>query len=265
MIRTSHGSILALALIAIACGGSTDTDAAGMCVHEGKLYQPGESFAIDCNSCTCTGGDFACTTKGCVNGCFHDGEVHPHGSTFPAGDGCNTCSCGANGSVSCTLAACGGSGSCVYGDTTYPAGTSFPADDGCNTCFCGDDGSVACTEADCAPVCTYAGKSYTPGASFPALDGCNTCMCDENGSVGCTKIACPCDPDSEWWRKYVAKSPAECQSIKYDCPEHTTPFSNSCGCGCEQDASCPEWFDCMPPAPCDADMLKKCPFSGVAY
>lgn len=226
MIRKSHRWSFVLALLAAACGGSTEGGGGpigGECVHDGKIYQPGESYQLDCNTCSCSNGDFACTAMACAAVCVHGGQTHPPGSSFPAGDGCNTC-------------------------------------------FCDVDGTVSCTLVDCAPTtCTYAGKAYAPGDSFPAIDGCNKCSCGSDGNVSCTEISCPCDPAKEWWREYVGKSPAECATIKYACPEHTTPFANDCGCGCEQDASCPQWFDCMPPAACDPDQIAKCPYSGVAY
>ena len=153
---------------------------------------------------------------------------------------------------------------CDFNGAHYEPGESFPAGDGCNSCMCQSDGSIACTKAFCAPVCTYAGKDYQLGETFAAIDGCNKCPCTEQG-VSCTEMACACDASKERWRDYVGKSPQECMTIKYACPMNTTPFSNACGCGCEQDASCPQSIDCMPPAPnCDA-LQKKCPYSGVAY
>ena len=91
--------------------------------------------------------------------------------------------------------------------------------------------------------------------SFPSLDGCNTCTCGPDGAVSCTEIACACDPAKEWWRHYVALDPASCAAIDYACPPNTTMFSNACGCGCEEDASCPPFFDCEPPATCDPAAL----------
>jgi hypothetical protein len=161
--------------------------------------------------------------------------------------------------VVCTELAC--QITCNYGGKTYYPGDTFPAGDGCNQCSCTDYGEVSCTLGLCDPTCTYGGKKYTPGESFPSLDGCNTCTCTGTG-VGCTKKACACDPAKEWWRKYY--TPKEC-AAGVACPAYTTPFQNACGCGCEQDASCPEWYDCMPPSPCDPDEMKKCPYSGVAY
>ncbi len=258
---------LALALLMSACGGSTsDTPGGGVtCEFGGQSYSPGDSFPAGdgCNTCTCgSDGSVGCTMMGCANpGCQYQGQHFSPGQDFPAGDGCNTCTCQAGGDIACTEALCL---ACSYNGQDYAPGDTFPATDSCNTCTCQADGSVSCTEINCPTECVYAGKTYKNGESFPALDGCNTCTCTPQG-VGCTKVGCACDPKSEWWRKYVADSPAACATIKFACEEHTTPFFNDCGCGCEQSSSCPEWFNCMPPSPCDGDAMKKCPFSGIAY
>lgn len=41
--------------------------------------------------------------------CAYSGKTYAAGSSFPASDGCNTCSCQADGSVACTERACAGS------------------------------------------------------------------------------------------------------------------------------------------------------------
>jgi hypothetical protein len=77
-----------------------------------------------------------------------------------------------------------------------------------------------------------------------------------------------CDPALEPDRQYVGTSPAECSVILFACPVNTNYFGNACGCGCEQDASCPEWVDCMPPATdplCTTEGRAKCPYTRVAY
>lgn len=38
--------------------------------------------------------------------CLSNGKVYQSGDTFPAPDGCNTCSCGPQGDVACTLLGC---------------------------------------------------------------------------------------------------------------------------------------------------------------
>jgi len=62
-------------------------------------------------------------------------------------------------------------------------------------------------------------------------------------SVGADAGACSLNETN---RRYVGKSPEECAAIRFRCEANTTAFSNECGCGCEQDPSCPAWVDCMP-------------------
>lgn len=43
-----------------------------------------------------------------VKSCWSDGKEYPVGTTnIPKGDGCNTCTCQYDGSLSCTKVACG--------------------------------------------------------------------------------------------------------------------------------------------------------------
>lgn len=193
--------------------------------------------------------------------CEYGGQTYEHGESIPGE--CGGCSC-SDGEVLCDDVECY-VGSCEHNGQTYQEGDSFPAGDGCNTCSC-TDGNVACTAAYCEGECLYEGVTYQTGDTFPSIDDCNTCTCEAGGGVSCTEIACACDPESEWWREYVSLDPNECAVIDYACPENTTGFSNACGCGCEQSAECPEWFDCMPPSPCDPQQIAiDCPYSGIAY
>jgi hypothetical protein len=196
------------------------------------------------------------------SGCDVDGKHHAINDSWAADDGCNTCACNEDGTWGCTEKACP---TCEWNGTQYYEGETFSAGDGCNTCSCDAGGNVGCTEIWCT-TCLYGGKQYNPGESFPAIDGCNSCSCDDTGNVACTDAACACDPEAEWWRDYVATDPKECQVIDYACPPSTTMFGNACGCGCEQDASCPESFDCAPPATCDEQQIHdQCPYSTIAY
>lgn len=158
---------------------------------------------------------------------------------------------------------------CAYGGETFAVGESFPSTDGCNTCSCMDDGMVACTLRACG--CVWNGEWRDVGESFPAGDGCNTCTCSVGG-VACTEMAClpdDCDPANDWWREYVATDVEQCYVIRFVCPENAAYFLNDCGCGCEQPADCPQWFNCMPGPgvpPCDTDWIhQNCPYSGIAY
>jgi hypothetical protein len=55
---------------------------------------------------------------GAGGGCSYNGMHYAEGESFPAGDGCNTCSCDASGSVGCTEIGCD---SCVSLESEYVA------------------------------------------------------------------------------------------------------------------------------------------------
>ncbi len=246
-----------------AAGSSGSGGDPGACSYAGASYDAGESFPAGdgCNTCSCgADGSVGCTLRACLDGCVHQGVEYPAGTTFPAGDGCNDCTCQDDGAVICTRLACGPF--CEFNGETYIAGERFMVD--CNECVCTDSGKIDCTTIACGG-CTYAGQYHAKGTQFPSLDGCNTCTCTSVG-VSCTEKACPCDPKAEWWRGYVALDPNTCAVIDFGCPDNTVGFENACGCGCEQNSSCPETFDCMPPSSCDEEELRqKCPYSGIAY
>lgn len=238
------------------------------CVYDGQDLFPHDCVCTDsqcCELCCCEpGGVVSCEPMNdCDSVCEWDGAHYAAGETFPAGDGCNTCTCYESGSVQCTTAECL---SCEHDGSIYAVGDTFPAGDSCNQCQCLDvyigQGVVICEPDLCTAECIYAGMGYLLGESFDALDGCNTCTCASGGGASCTEMNCPCDPDAEWHRSYVSTDPAECAIIDYACPGNTASFVNSCGCGCEQYSSCPEWFNCLPPAQCDIPALQaQCPFS----
>jgi hypothetical protein len=136
---------------------------------------------------------------------------------------------GAGGGTNCAMVGCAMPPLCVTGCTEV-----------CGCCPCGDGTTE--TRNGILYVCT--GGCYAPSVD-----------------------AGTCDPAKETHqRNYVATSPAQCMAVRFACAANTTMFQNACGCGCEQDPSCPDWFDCMPPAPCDEQQIHaKCPFSGIAY
>ncbi|WP_437688806.1 hypothetical protein [Sorangium sp. So ce176] len=233
------------------------------CEYHGVDHRPGDTFPDDdgCNSCSCTeDGTIACTDMECISGCTFDGVTYAAGEKFPAD--CNTCECQEDGTLLCTLISC--FDGCIHDGIDHAPGESFPASDGCNTCTCGEDGSVACTEEVCPEGCTYGGVEYQQGDSFRSLDGCNTCTCTPGGGVACTERYCGCDPSSEWWRQYVSTSLEACATIDFACTGGLTSVLNECGCGCEQDPSCPPSFDCKPPQACDLDEIQgRCPYSTI--
>lgn len=160
-------------------------------------------------------------------GCFVGQEFHKTGASFPASDGCNTCSCMENGSVGCTLIACidpkPQPDRCSDGKANFALGASFPSPDGCNTCTCTKEG-IACTEIACAPekkqcvrggcsnqLCVEAGNDVVSTCEWREEYGCfakATCERQANGQCGHTPSkaldAClmatgnHCDYNGEW-------------------------------------------------------------------
>jgi len=154
--------------------------------------------------------------------CSYQGAIYHAGNSFPAADGCNTCTCGKDGLVSCTEKGCrdgGGSdgvdgsadlrGRCfdnngyeiscpdggIVGMCFDITGKAIPCSDGGTTdvapiCFDVNGNVIPCNRDGGVDVCTYAGKTYPAGASFPASDNCNRCTCGADGLVSCTEMGC---------------------------------------------------------------------------
>ena len=108
------------------------------------------------------------------NVCVYEGQTYPFGATFPAGDGCNTCSCDEYG-VACTLIACPDagvgclpSGGCAVGPRCGEVccDTGEACIDG--ECRCGD--LAACGSGDSCEAAGPVGK-----------DGCGAVCCGTSG------------------------------------------------------------------------------------
>jgi len=144
-----------------------------------------------------------CESKplGSVDGCTYNGKTYASGMSFPAADGCNTCSC-EDGKAACSLLGCSDGGMPDSGSHCYDSkGNAVPcmASDGGTGDAGAKDGGGTCTDANGKTVpcgmdggsgCTYGGKTYPLGASFLCTDGCNMCSCTASGVVGTTK-GCP--------------------------------------------------------------------------
>ncbi|HEY3496706.1 MAG TPA: hypothetical protein VGK73_18530 [Polyangiaceae bacterium] len=105
----------------------------------------------------------------------------------------------------------------------------------CSTIVC--TGEIA--QCDAYPVCD-AGDTQVSGAC-PAGGSCYT------RSLCGTTITCldsACDPATEYNREYLFE-PEACLLADYVCTTpNTKPFMNDCGCGCEQDSTCPAHLGC---------------------
>lgn len=115
---------------------------------------------------------------GCSPGggaCVYDGKSYASGASFPSTDGCNTCSCGVQGEVACTLRACvtpdgGGAdgGGADGGDVVQCSGAapSFPSFN--KSCAVAADCIVAVHQINCCGSQRALGVNLAEKARFDA-------------------------------------------------------------------------------------------------
>ena len=150
---------------------------------------------------------------------------------------------GAAGSGGC----CNGMPVCSNGDQEIPGQDSCPAGAECySMSMCCSTIWCAKPTAQCTAVPTCDSGDTQVQGTCPASASCyQRTVCGT--TISCVKsTADTCNPTNEYNRHYFATSSDSCQVVKFACPANTTAFFNSCGCGCEQDASCPQYVDCMP-------------------
>ena len=126
-------------------------------------------------------------------GCESSGKHYAQGERFPAGDGCNTCSCDERGGIQCTLVYCGpiDQGCTTADGKTYLVGQQV-SNDGCNTCTCMASGDVACTARDCpSPGVSCADRLSELKSTLASVQKCDSAAdCGQRipeSSCGCTR------------------------------------------------------------------------------
>jgi Pacifastin inhibitor (LCMII)/Kazal-type serine protease inhibitor domain len=142
-------------------------------------------------------------------GCLVDGVLRPSGSSFPADDGCNTCSCLESGQAVCTSRACpapGGCGGLAGTSCTLDQFCAFPLGNACGAV----DARGTCTTLPsacnrlAAPVCGCDGRTYgneclaqqarTSVASQGECPSAGACKVDGD----CPQVDCAClDADQD--------------------------------------------------------------------
>jgi hypothetical protein len=66
--------------------------------------------------------------------------------------------------------------------------------------------------------------------------------------ITCLKPSVVCGRPADYNRQYHYADTTICERYDVLCATSTQRFNNSCGCGCEQPATCPQLVDCMPGA-----------------
>jgi len=186
---------------------------------------------------------------GDVDICTVQGKGYSLNESFPAPDGCNTCTCMAGGSSACTEKAClddggmsGDAGTCSYGGKTWQVGDVWSATDGCNTCSCVSDGNPGCSAIGCnTNGCTdFLMNSHSAGETFGR---CGGCTCQPDGSSICLAVACPkASCKDEYGQRHAAGETFE-------------EGNSCCTCGEDGSATCSD-------GPCPKST---CSFGGKTY
>jgi hypothetical protein len=116
----------------------------------------------------------------------------------------------------------------------------------------------------CSPPSCAAGylKANTNVCVLTTNDACYS-MTDCGYTTVCSKPAFTCDRAAQYNRKYQHADTSICHATSLTCTQNTARFDEVCGCGCEQDAGCPKYVDCMPGSSLDplCSDSTRCPFT----
>jgi hypothetical protein len=124
----------------------------------------------------------------------------------------------------------------------------------CSEVFCVDKSDVQCAAV---PTCMDNEEEVDVCPKSGPCEARTLC----GTTIYCVPVEAHCAPKEEPYRDYRADSPAQCETVKFECPSGSEYFSNQCGCGCEQPKECPEVINCFPKEPDPLCESKKCPLS----
>lgn len=171
--------------------GGACTDAEGVIHADGESWQCDPTCTVCCGGCTCDEGNIVETLLDCdpsPDVCEDATGTYEAGDTWTCPDGCNTCSCEPDGTITATEMSCT-QADCTDATGTHAHGERWTCPDGCNTCAC-EDGTIIATEMDCSVTCEDSTGSYTAGDSWTCPDECNTCTCLDDGTISSTDRSC---------------------------------------------------------------------------
>jgi hypothetical protein len=194
--------------------------------------------------------DPVCGTDGVTYGCG-EADAHCHGAEVAYPGECkNACACTKE-----YQPVCGVDGR-TYGNrcTAGCAGVEIAHEGSCGACesdeecphgYC--DRGVTCAAIGCPPPppnkCTTCGDGselLCLALPQPCPDGqvreiVNSCYGECVDRFTCAPAAGTCDY-TDPTRRWVAKSPAQCATVRFACEQGQRQFFDSCGCGCEAES-----------------------------
>lgn len=147
-----------------------------------------------------------CTVK--VDFGCEDSEGTRYATAESFENGCETCTCGADGTLSCDSSRCVGGCKTDRGETVA-IGDTVDMGDGCNVCVCNQDGFVCSGASSCdgcldkPPICDVSTKDPTGCHQEP--------VCGPTGDWYCS-LVCDCDGQQ------VPECPAPPGGCYYDGP-----------------------------------------------
>ena len=146
--------------------------------------------------------------------CTYDGATYVPGDSFPATDGCNTCTCMDSGDVACTLMLCG----CLHGGSWYENGESLWDMDACNRCSCARIG-VGCTKIYCPCAGDEWFRDYA--SNDPASCPITEADCPESTHFFQNDCGCGCQQSPDCDAVYDCEPPTDCSDVMEACPYST--------------------------------------------
>jgi hypothetical protein len=278
--RARYGFTCGLFLVIVGCGGTTGGTGDSTGTLGGSSSTGGASFGA-------TGGAFVTSDGGAAPVCTWDPSCSPGDSPLTG-----TATCPSNWSCY-PVRTCYGNMLCAHPLTDGTGGWNAGGSGAVGSGAVGNVSSIpissgvggASPAAGGSGAVGNTGNVATNPGGAPSINSCVKARCDDgdtltnatcadttNGcytmgycglSITCTKPSVACDRAAQYNRSYTEADVSRCSSIKFECVAGTQPFSDSCGCGCEQPATCPRYVDCMPGGTSDplCSNATSCPFT----
>src|SRR5690606_37854255 len=224
--------------LAVAVCGPDEVEIAGEadCPEGATCYEN----AVCCTTVWCAQQDAQCDAAPACGGGAFEVDVCPEGAECTPQTLCGT-------TILCQepTAQCDAFPVCPEGTEQV---VQCPEDARCSShSICGS--TIQCRELENPPSC--GGGPSCPTGTTEVSECPDSGECESVSFCGTTLFCVAetaggaCDPNDPN-REYVAESMEACAGIDFSCDTGLAGFDDDCGCGCEQDASCPEYVDCMP-------------------